>query len=171
MTRTCWLQRVSCLIIKFLLHWMFAQFRDIYNSAKSSCWYWRKTRRHVQIMGETWKIICHSTVWKRLGFFPQHGRQITQWNSMLKRYSLLFVSFYFVGIEMICASRRHSVCKALSYLCHNIKKLSGMEWFAYRSMFCQLWGCLTSQILKQLILVTTLQVYSYCNKCFNYVYA
>lgn len=99
----------------------------------------KRPQWHVQIMGQQCKIVCHSTVWKGL-FYSTHGRQITQWNSMLKDIAfkinlIIFVSFDFVGIDLICALMRHSVCKALSYLCHNIKKLSGMEWFAYRSMF------------------------------------
>lgn len=69
---------------------------------------------------------------EKVRLIPQHGRQITQWNSMQKDIAfkinlIIFVSFYFVGIELICALRRDSVCKALSYLCHNIMKLSGME--------------------------------------------
>lgn len=128
-------KKIPSLIIKCLMHWMFAKFRDKIKSLVLK----KKIQWHVQIMGQQCKIVCHSTVWKGL-FYSTHGRQITQWNSMLKDIAfkinlIIFVSFYFVGIELICALMRHSVCKALSYLCHNIKKLSGMEWFAYRSMF------------------------------------
>lgn len=77
---------------------------------------------------------------KRFVLFHSMEGKLHDGKSMLKDIAfkinlIIFVSFYFVGIALICALRRDSVCKALSYLCHNIMKLSGMEWFAYRSMF------------------------------------
>lgn len=44
--------------------------------------------------------------------FHSMGGELHNGIACLKRYnSLLFVSFYLVGIEMICALRRPSVCK------------------------------------------------------------
>lgn len=95
-------------------------------------------QRHVQNMDQMWKIVCRSTVWKLSFSTAWEANYMEQHAEKKKKKDILayfIVSFYFIGIEMICALRKCSVFKALSYLCHTIKKLSGMEWFAYRSMF------------------------------------
>lgn len=114
---------------------MFAKFRHIITQTlkyKIKSLILKKNTKACADNGSTVKDHLSFHCLKRFVLFHSMEGKITQWNSMLKDIAfkinlVIFVSFYFVGIELSCALRRHSVCKALSYLCHNIKKLSGME--------------------------------------------
>lgn len=76
---------------------------------------------------------------KKDSFFPHFvhsmGGKLHNGKACIKDIAYFFVSSYLVGIEMICAFSRPSVCKAPSYLCHSIEKLSGTFLLQY---VCQL---------------------------------